>query len=129
MTRTRIPPILLAAGLLGCGPVQSGTLLVDAQAELAAAGSISADKEAPFEYTAAEEYLHKAREEQSRSEYEISVAFARKARDCARVARELAESKTRASLGAKGIVADSGVRCQPGQDSAAPAALPARPSV
>lgn len=115
MTRAATTAILLAVGLTGCGPVQSGRLLVDAQAELTAAETAAADKEAPFEYVAAEQYLHKAREEQSRSEYEIAVAFAGKARDCARAAREIAEAKTRAALGAKGAAASSGARCAPGR--------------
>jgi hypothetical protein len=115
MRTTRYASISIAV-IAACGPVQSSALLVDAQAELAAAKTAEAEKQAPFEYTAAEEYLHKAREEQSYADYEVSVTFARKARDCALLARRIAESKTRAALGASGASTAGSPRCRPGPE-------------
>jgi hypothetical protein len=112
-------PALFIAGplvLAACGPVQSSSLLVDAQAELAAARTAEAEKQAPFEYTAAEEYLHKAREEQSYADYEVSIDFARKARDCARLARQISEAKMRTAVGATGASTAGAPRCRPGPE-------------
>lgn len=108
---------LFALAALGasCGPVQSSTLIVDAQAELAAAQTAGAEKQAPFEYVAAEEYLHKAREEQSYSDFEVSVRFAKKAKDCARAARQIAEQTTRAGMGIE-ETATKTARCRPGPE-------------
>jgi hypothetical protein len=103
----------------GCGPIQSGSLVVEAQAELAAAQTAGAEKHAPFEYVAAEEYLHKAREEQSYSDFEISTSFARKARDCARAAKQIAESATRATMSLQGGGTKTS-RCRPGPERMRP---------
>lgn len=92
-------PLLPFAAIVGCGPVQSSTLIVDAQAELAAAQTAGGDRHAPFEYVAAEEYLHKAREEQSYADFEVSVELARKAKTCARAAKLIAERATRSGMG------------------------------
>jgi hypothetical protein len=104
------------APLLGCGPIQTGTVIVEAQAELAAAQTAEAKKNAPFEYVAAEEYLHKAREKQSYSEYELSLVFARKARECAKAARRIAEGKVRTAMGASGLSDTANARCRPGPE-------------
>jgi hypothetical protein len=108
--------------LASCGPIQSGTLIVEAQAELAAAQTSEAKKNAPFEYVAAEEYLHKAREKQSYSDYELSVVFARKARDCARAARRIAETKVRTAMGAGESQSFANARCRPGPERTVPMA-------
>ena len=59
-----------------CGPVESLVVIGDGAVALEAARVSDADKHAPFEYRAAEEYLHKAREEMNFSEYEASIALA-----------------------------------------------------
>lgn len=48
---------------------------------------------APYEYYAALEYLHKAREEVGYSDYEPAIAFAREARALARKARDIAQNR------------------------------------
>lgn len=116
------PTVLL---LTGCGPVQSSTLIVDAAAELAAAKTAQADEKAPFEYVAAEAYLHKAREEQSYSDFEISVIYARKSRDCARVARMLAEASTREAMGTTRATHVTKAKCRPGPERLIPIPDPA----
>jgi hypothetical protein len=112
----RVFVALAALALASCGPIQSGALVVDAQAELSAAQTAQGDKHAPFEYTAAEEYLHKAREEQSYAEFERAVDFARKSRDCARVARTKAEQVTRKEMGALELGPTTKARCRPGPE-------------
>ena len=94
--------------------MQSSTLIVDAAAELAAAKTAQADTHAPFEYVAAEEYLHKAREEQSYADFQVAVVYAEKSRDCAKVARALAEAATREGLGTTRAVHTTKAKCRPG---------------
>ncbi len=106
-------PLVLSLAL-GCGPVQSSTLIVDAAAELAAAKTAQADVHAPFEYVAAEEYLHKAREEQSYADYEVAVLYAEKSRDCARVARSRAEAMTKEAMGTTRATHATKSKCRPG---------------
>lgn len=104
------------AGLLlaSCGPVRSTSLIVDAQAELAAAQTANAADHAPFEYVAAEAYLHKAREEQSYADFEVALDYANKSLDCARVARMHAEAAARAELGATRPTRATKSKCLPG---------------
>lgn len=78
------------AMLAGCGPVQSTSALIDADVALEAARAAGAASSAPYEFTAAEAYLHKAREEAGYAQYEASTEFAARARDLAKTAREKA---------------------------------------
>lgn len=119
----RLGPVL--AVLAGCGPVQSSTLIVEAAAELAAAQTAQADEHAPFEIVAAEEYLHKAREEQSYADYEVAVDYARKSRDCSRVARTLSEAATREGLGTSRPTPTTKAKCRPGPERLIPIPDPA----
>lgn len=90
----RLPKALLTltalALLAACGPIQSTSALIDADVELEAARAAGANTVAVYEYTAAEVYLHKARETQGRSQYEASARFAAKAAGLAKSAREKA---------------------------------------
>lgn len=74
--------------LAGCGPIQSTSSLISADVELEAARAAGAPTSSPYEFTAAEAYLHKAREVQGRAQYEASSTFAGRARDLAREARK-----------------------------------------
>ncbi len=83
--------LLAALGLsLGCGPIQSTALLLDADVALDSARTANAERLAPYEYTAARLYLLKAREEVGYSDFDVAVDFARKAAKFAREAREKA---------------------------------------
>ncbi len=73
--------------LAACGPVQSTSYLMDADAQLEAARTAGAETHAPYEWTAANLYFHKAREEVARSDYEVAVDFAHKASRYAKQAR------------------------------------------
>ncbi len=97
----RLPKPLLAvpalALLAGCGPIQSTSALIDADVELEAARAAGAQTAAVYEYTAAEVFLHKARETQGLSQYEASSRFALKAAELAKSARQKSiESSNRA---------------------------------
>lgn len=81
--------VLALAG--ACGPVQYITQVSKgASAEVAAAKSANADKYAPYEYTSAVEYLHKAREEEGYADHAAAVHFGKIAQDMAQKAREIA---------------------------------------
>ena len=78
-------PVL--ALLAGCGPLQASRALGAADTELEAARSAGAVTSAPYEFTAAEAYLHKARLESGYARYESAVGYAAKARGLAEQAR------------------------------------------
>lgn len=73
---------------LGCGPCKSTSLIIRADTTLHKAKAVDADKKAPYEYTAAYEYLHKAREKWGTSDFEYSIDYAAKAQDLATQALE-----------------------------------------
>lgn len=119
--RARARLALLAALVgLGCGPVKSTSLLVDAAAELAAAQTAQAEALSPYELIAAEAYLHKAREEQSYADFEVAQQLAVRSRDCARVARMRAERAVRQGLGAEAAANEVPARCLAGPPGARP---------
>jgi hypothetical protein len=78
------------AAAAGCGPIQSTPALIEADIEVEAARSARADAAAPYEFTSAEAYLRKAREEAGYAQYQAATDFALKARDLAKEAREKA---------------------------------------
>lgn len=73
--------------LAACGPVRSTAFLIDADVQLEAAQTAGAEKHAPYDWTAANLYLHQAREEVGRSEYEAALDFAKRASEHANLAR------------------------------------------
>lgn len=117
--------VLGLAGLggagVGCGPIRSSSTIVSASAELAAAETAQGRAMAPYELLAAEAYLHKAREEESYSDFEVAELLARKARDCARVARMRAERQTRKDLGVSEAGPKTEAQCYAGPPGARPA--------
>jgi hypothetical protein len=75
----------------GCGPVQYiTTVSKDASSEVAAAKAANAEKYAPYEYTAAVEYLHKAKEEEGYADHQASVRYGRLAIENAAKAKKIA---------------------------------------
>ena len=85
--------LLLLCGVvvvLGCGPVQTTAHLLDAEVQIEAARTAQADKLAPYEWTLANLYIHKAREEVGYSDFEAAVDFAKKASLNANEARKKA---------------------------------------
>ena len=67
----------------GCGPLLSTYLILSANAELQGAKAAEAEVHAPYEYTAANLYLDKAREQQGYAEFGPAIDFAYKAKDLA----------------------------------------------
>jgi hypothetical protein len=105
--------LLLALGLAclaGCGPVdylsQVGRR---APLALAQARQYGAETQAPYELTAAEEYLREARVQASRSSYQRAIEYGRRAEELAVRAEGIAREKRLKAGGP------------------APAAAPARP--
>jgi len=78
--------------LLGCAPIVSGVQVVKANIAISAAETAGAKTNAIYEYTAALEYLKKAREEAGYSDYSASRIYADKALDYALRARDKAEA-------------------------------------
>lgn len=81
----------LLLGAAACGPVQYITKVSqDAASQVAAAKAANAEKYAPYEYTAAVEYLHKAREEEGYADHQAAVHFGRLASENAEKAKKIA---------------------------------------
>jgi len=99
---------LLALTAGACGPIQTTTLIVDSEAAVAAARQAQAAERAPYELTAAEAYLRKAREEHGRADYEDAVVLGERALQCAREALARAEGRT-----APVLPRVEGLRCSP----------------
>ncbi len=91
MRRLKVIFLLAAFGVLaGCGPIVSGVQIVNANIALSAAETAGAKRTAVYEYTAAREYLQKAREENAYSDFWASRIYADKALDYAVKARKKA---------------------------------------
>lgn len=80
----------IAAGTLlaGCGPIWSAAVIADASGKFRAAAANDAKQYSPYEYYAAEEYLHKAREKESYAQYERAVDYGKLALGYAKAALE-----------------------------------------
>lgn len=94
MRRLGAVVVIGAAVMAGCGPVVSGVQIVRAGVEISAAETAGAKEQAPYEYTAAVEYLQKSREEHGYSDFAASREYADKAREFAIRAREKAQTLT-----------------------------------
>lgn len=78
------------AALPGCGPSRAAALRADAEQALAAARDAGAAERAPYEWTAAEEYLKASKVEAGRADFEDAATLAEKAIAFADKAREKA---------------------------------------
>jgi hypothetical protein len=88
--------MVLLVGVTGCGPIVSGVQIVNANIALSAAATAGAQRTAVYEYTAAKEYLQKAREEHAYSDFWASRIYADKALDYAEQAKKKATASGRA---------------------------------
>ncbi len=95
---------------VGCGPIESTAVISDASVALAGARTAEGGKFAPYEYTSAELYLEKAREERGYADFEVAIDYARKARDFARQAQAKSLKAVRQG------VEDSGASLAPSGD-------------
>ena len=117
LLRSRIvrafPALVLGAVLLlGCGPVEYlNQVNGRAVAALAQARRDQAERYAPFEYTAANEYLQEAREKGARSAYQRAIEYGRRAQELAERAGALArERSAKQRQGTTAPSADPGAR-------------------
>src|SRR5262245_16246928 len=86
--------VLAVAPLLGCGPVEYISQVGNKAASAVSSAKLAqAERYAPYEYTAAEEYLHKAREEAGYAEYEDAIEFGRRAEELANKGRAIAVAR------------------------------------
>lgn len=92
MFLTKIAGLLAIVATLGCGPIVSGVQIVNANIAVSAAETAGAKKYALYEYTAAREYLQKAREENAYSDFWAARTYADMALDYATKARKRAET-------------------------------------
>jgi hypothetical protein len=84
----------LLVSLAGCGPVEYINQVGNKAASAVSAAKLaSAERYAPYEYTAAESYLHKAREEAGHAEYQDAIDYGRKAEELANRARAITVEK------------------------------------
>lgn len=98
----RLPlALLLLVTLAACGPIKSSKAIASASDEVEAARSAGAARTAPYEYTAAEAYLHQARLVQGRSEYDAATEFAEKAEAMAIEAAKKARAATGKPAGSR----------------------------
>src|SRR5450432_3894328 len=113
--------VALTVTMSGCGPIEYiNQVGVKAAGAVSAAKLAQADRYAPYEYTAAEEYLHKAREEAAYAEYEDAIEFGRKAEEMANKGRAIAVAKLSQSAGASSSAT-------PASEASAPPASEASP--
>jgi hypothetical protein len=84
MTRSVALALLtaVATGAAGCGPIEYISMVTfEASKAVQEAKASRAPELAPYEYTAAVEYLHKAREVGGHARYQEAARFGGKARD------------------------------------------------
>jgi hypothetical protein len=119
---------LVATLLLGaCGPVQYLSQVSNrAQAAVTAAKAAGAAKYAPYEYTMAVQYLHKAREKEGYADHQAAIRFGKKAEIFANKARRMAldhESEGDGDGPASDVDADAADGENDAPDRAAPAGV------
>jgi hypothetical protein len=80
-----------ALALPACGPIEYiANVPLDAAGAIAEAKHVGGEKYAPYEMTAAGEYIHKSRELAGYARFHSSVRFGRKAAEDARKAKKIA---------------------------------------
>jgi len=93
--RIGIGLLLPLLAVCACGPVESTSVILDAEgacraAEVEHAGDVP---EAAYYYHSAKQYLEKAKEEQGYADFEIAIDYGRKALELAKKARAIAAAK------------------------------------
>src|SRR3954469_13165069 len=113
--------VLAVVPLLGCGPVEYISQVGNKAASAVSSAKLAqADRYAPYEYTAAEEYLHKAREEAGYAEYEDAIEFGRRAEELANKGRAIAVARLSQSGGASSAATPTREREEPRAPADAP---------
>jgi len=87
---------LLVCLSVACGPVEYMSQVTRrASSAVEAARAANAETLAPYEFTSAVQYLHKAREEASAAQFQPALKFGRKAEEMAERARQRAIERAR----------------------------------
>jgi hypothetical protein len=121
LAREKLALVLAAVFVCGCGPVEYiNQVGIKAASAVSAAKLAQADRYAPYEYTAAEEYLHKAREEAGYAEYEDAIEFGRRAEELANKGRAIAVARLSQSGGASSAATPTREREEPRAPADAP---------
>jgi hypothetical protein len=90
----RLLLVTLLLATAGCGPIEYITIVTfESSRAVNEAKSVKAGDLAPYEYTAAVEYLHKAREVGGYARYHHAINFGKKSRDYAREAVRLSRER------------------------------------
>jgi hypothetical protein len=106
--------LVFVALVAGCGPIEYiNQVGIKAASAVSAAKLAQADRYAPYEYTAAEEYLHKAREEAAYAEYEEAIEFGRKSEEMADKGRAIAVARLSQGGGASSTATPAREREEP----------------
>ena len=93
----RAVALLVVLLTTGCGPIEYVTVVTfEASKAVQEAKASRAPELAPYEYTAAVEYLHKARAVGGYARYQEAVRFGGKARDFGQAATRLARQRSSA---------------------------------
>jgi hypothetical protein len=112
---------LALALLSGCGPIEYINQVGNKAASAVSAAKLAqADRYAPYEYTAAEEYLHKAREEAGHAEYQDAIEYGRRSEDLANRARAIAVARLAQKPTKSTITPPSGEQEEPGGGADSP---------
>ena len=82
--------LFLLLTLPGCGPIRSTTSLINTQQAAIEASEAGAEEHAPYYWTLAQEYHHKAREEQMDAEYKDAFELGAQAQEYYQQARNVA---------------------------------------
>jgi Domain of unknown function (DUF4398) len=112
--------VLVLAPFAGCGPVEYINQVGNKAAEAVSAAKLAqADRYAPYEYTAAEQYLHQAREVAGHAEYQDAIEYGHRSEDLANRARALALAHVAEQPSKSSRVTPAGEREDPapGEDS------------
>jgi hypothetical protein len=113
--------VFALAPLTGCGPVEYINQVGNKAASAVSAAKLAgADRYAPYEYTAAEEYLHKAREEAGYAQYQDAIEYGRRSEDYANRARAIAVAR----LAQQPTKSSTATPASEGDDPAAPGDSP-----
>ena len=111
--------------LSGCGPIEYINQVGNKAASAVSAAKLAqADRYAPYEYTAAEEYLHKAREEAGHAEYQDAIEYGRRSEDLANRARAIAVARLAQKPTKSTMTPPSAEHEEPGATDASPEASP-----
>lgn len=84
--------LCVASFATACGPIQSTAWLLDSEKAIAEARAAKADTRAVYEWTRANLYYDKAREEAGYSDFEQAVDYAKKSHAAALKALELSKA-------------------------------------